>query len=214
MAGEYIFINPYIQFQVYLKLDYGATYYKHRFSSASSLSFGFFGSSLHETFLLEITPWKVAPSRPAFHELPEVFKMSEIRFTFPDPAPKNTLIRLVARFFHLSGPAATPGSEPPGGTLGKDAPIMARVPWTGCWHRQETPSCSSADGPDPVRRKRWKIVRPRWEWQNVYKSRKIEVCGRISTSMSRTTDREIGERPLSVTPPYRMRGCERGKQEI
>ncbi len=89
---------------------------------------------------------------------------------------KNTLIRLVARFFHLSGPAATPGSEPPGGTLGKTRLSWPECPWTGCWHRQETPSCSSADGPDPVRRKRWKIVRPRWEWQNVYKSRKIEVC--------------------------------------
>ncbi len=57
--------------------------------------------------------------------------MSEVRFTFPDPAPKNTLIRLVARFFHLSGPAATPGSEPPGGTLGKDPPSMVGVSGDG-----------------------------------------------------------------------------------
>lgn len=51
--------------------------------------------------------------------------------TFPDPAPKNTLIRLVARFFQLSGPAPTPDSGTPGATLGSDPPSMDNVPGDG-----------------------------------------------------------------------------------
>lgn len=51
--------------------------------------------------------------------------------TFPDPAPKNTLIRLVARFFQLSGPAPIPDSGPPGATLGSDPPSMANVSGDG-----------------------------------------------------------------------------------